>query len=538
MYRILIADDEGLMVESLKNMALKAFPDQLEVETARSGRAAIELAEYFHPDIIYMDIQMPGINGIEALREIRRFNQTAQCYVISAYDKFDYAQEAISLGVEKYLTKPVNRSTFLSVTEEAMHRVDSMRQRRSDQLKVQEKLETIIPVVENGLVGMVMMPGEMQDFQYYKELLDITEENGFVTVYWFGSEIRDGKLYSPVGIGIQNQEFQNQFRAIVKSFRKCMIGSALSDRIVVITPCEQEKLEYEERIRVIEETRRIASRLEEKLGLKFRAGIGRVHKIDDQRLSYQEALQALQESDSRVIHTNDLVTKGFFEGDFPEETERQIFACIHRGDVNGMRIQADLFFDWMVRRYPDSRDNIRLKVLEYVIAAEKEAFRAGTMNYGFELRSSYLTEVCAFEGYELLRSWMMEKLTAVCLSIRNKREEQSETVVSKAKAYIKENFSRDISLDDVSREVNVSPYYFSKLFKEEEGQNFIEYLTKIRVDRAKQLLCEETLSIKEISIMVGYADPNYFSRIFRKQMDMSPREYRESMTGSAEKARG
>ncbi len=538
MYRILIADDEGLMVESLKNMALKAFPDQLEVETARSGRAAIELAEYYHPDIIFMDIQMPGINGIEALREIRRFNQTAQCYVISAYDKFDYAQEAISLGVEKYLTKPVSRSTFLSVTQEAMNRVDSMRQRRSDQLKVQEKLETIIPVVENGLVGMIMMPGEMQDFQYYKELLDITEENGFVTVYWFGSEIRDGKLFSPVGIGVQNQEFQNQFRAIVKSFRKCMIGSALSNRIVVITPCEQEKLEYEERIRVIEETRRITGRLEEKLGLKFRAGIGRVHKTDELRLSYQEALQALQESDSRVIHTNDLVTKGFYEGDFPDETERQLFACIHRGDVEGMRIQADLFFDWMLRRYPDNRDNIRLKVLEYVITAEKEAFRAGTMNYGFEMRNSYLTEVCAFERYELLRSWMMEKLTAVCLSIRNKREEQSETVVSKAKAYIKENYGRDISLDDVSREVNVSPYYFSKLFKEEEGQNFIEYLTKIRIDKARQLLREENLSIKEISIMVGYSDPNYFSRLFRKQMDMSPREYRESQGGSLEKARG
>ena len=111
-------------------------------------------------------------------------------------------------------------------------------------------------------------------------------------------------------------------------------------------------------------------------------------------------------------------------------------------------------------------------------------------------------------------------------------------MVSKAKAYIKENYGRDISLDDVSREVNVSPYYFSKLFKEEEGQNFIEYLTKIRIDKARQLLREENLSIKEISIMVGYSDPNYFSRLFRKQMDMSPREYRESQGGSLEKARG
>ena len=91
---------------------------------------------------------MPGINGIQAMKEIRSFNQTALFYVISAYDKFDYAAEAIALGVERYLTKPVNRRTVLDVMEEAMEKVDQMRRKRSDQLKVQEKLETLgIPVL-------------------------------------------------------------------------------------------------------------------------------------------------------------------------------------------------------------------------------------------------------------------------------------------------------------------------------------------------------------------------------------------------------
>ncbi|MBQ6322832.1 MAG: helix-turn-helix transcriptional regulator, partial [Lachnospiraceae bacterium] len=112
-------------------------------------------------------------------------------------------------------------------------------------------------------------------------------------------------------------------------------------------------------------------------------------------------------------------------------------------------------------------------------------------------------------------------------SIRNRKEKQSETVVSKAKNYILENYASDISLDDVSREVNVSPYYFSKLFKEEAGENFIEYLTGIRMEKAKQLLLQEGRSIKEIGMLVGYGDPNYFSRIFKKQTEMTPREFRE-----------
>ena len=95
MYRILVADDEGIMLEAFKNVISSTFGDSCIVETAKTGRAVTEIAETFHPDIVFMDIHMPGINGIQAMREIRKFNTTALFYVVSAYDKFDYAKEAI-----------------------------------------------------------------------------------------------------------------------------------------------------------------------------------------------------------------------------------------------------------------------------------------------------------------------------------------------------------------------------------------------------------------------------------------------------------
>ena len=94
--------------------------------------------------------------------------------------------------------------------------------------------------------------------------------------------------------------------------------------------------------------------------------------------------------------------------------------------------------------------------------------------------------------------------------------------------YIQGNYQKDISLEDVSREVDISPYYFSKIFKDSTGENFIEYLTRLRMDKAKQMLRNTSLSIKEIGMTVGYMDPNYFSRIFKKQTEMTPREYREA----------
>ena len=99
MYRIMLADDEGIVIDSLRFIIEKEFGAECEIATAKTGRSVIELAESFRPDIAIMDIQMPGINGIDAMREIRRTNSSVIFIVMSAYDKFDYAQEAIKLGV-------------------------------------------------------------------------------------------------------------------------------------------------------------------------------------------------------------------------------------------------------------------------------------------------------------------------------------------------------------------------------------------------------------------------------------------------------
>ena len=143
-------------------------------------------------------------------------------------------------------------------------------------------------------------------------------------------------------------------------------------------------------------------------------------------------------------------------------------------------------------------------------------------------------EVVGFSGlqgagrteYEELRKWFLDKMVNACRAIRDQKEDQSNSAAKKAMLFIRDNYYKDISLDDVSGIVNISPYYFSKIFKEETGENFIEYLTRIRIENAKEFLVQPDISIKEAGIRSGYTDPNYFSRIFKKQTDMTPSEYK------------
>ena len=170
-----------------------------------------------------------------------------------------------------------------------------------------------------------------------------------------------------------------------------------------------------------------------------------------------------------------------------------------------------------------------MQTLEYIIWGEKKAFEAGAINYGFSYRRDYLDAAMACTGYEELRKWFLDKMVNACRAIRDQKEERSNSVAKKAMLYIQENYSKDISLDDVSGLVNISPYYFSKLFKQETGKNFIEYLTEIRLKNARELLQDSRLSIKEICAQSGYSDPNYFSRIFKKYEGVTPSEFRERL---------
>ena len=125
----MLADDEGIVIDSLKFIIQKEFGDECRVEYAKTGRNVIELAENFHPDIAVMDIQMPGINGIDAMREIRKTNDSVVFIVMSAYDKFDYAKEAMKLGAIEYITKPMERNRIIAALNKAMNIVTQEKNR-------------------------------------------------------------------------------------------------------------------------------------------------------------------------------------------------------------------------------------------------------------------------------------------------------------------------------------------------------------------------------------------------------------------------
>lgn len=527
MYKVLLVDDEGIVIDSLKFIIEKNFGEQCTIQSAKTGRSAVEVAEQYRPDIIFMDIQMPGLNGIEAMTEIKERNGNAVFIVLSAYDKFNYAKQAIDLGVLEYLMKPVNSNKIVEVLKKAMLVIEQDRLKRSRDLQIREKLKTVVPMLENGFIyALLFQEAGLSELTNYRHLLEIDEEYGMVMVLEYGDDNKAGLLTNPVGAGVRIHQCYEQLSETVKDFMRMVVGPPMGNRIVFFVPHVIAEMEYGERIQLIENMRVLIRKISRQFQMSFKLGIGSVQLFQNIHISYREAMEALRNVKGKVIHIEDLPMGCHYEPNYPIELEEVLFEAVKKGNISSARRYAEQFYEWMFQASAQNEASIRLKSLEFVLFAEYWAYLAGG-SYQFTGRNHYLKETLEFNVEGELRNWFVEKIFLAARNISLKQEKQASSVVCKARDYINHNFAKDLTLEEVSKEINISPYYFSKLFKEETGENFIEYVTSVRIEHAKELLKNSEYSIKEVCIYSGYSDPNYFSRIFKKYAGLPPSEYRE-----------
>lgn len=525
MYKILLADDEGIVIDSLTFIIEKEFGDSCIIDHAKTGRKVIELAETFHPDIAVMDIQMPGINGLDAMREIRKSNENTIFIVMSAYDKFDYAQEALKLGAIEYMTKPMDRTRMITALKNAMALVDQEKKRRSNDLFIREKLETVVPILENGLIYNILFHEYFdEDIENYRSMLEITADYGYMMVIVSGDAAEGNHMTNAVGSGVKLQQHYHDIRSYIKDYFGGIVGSVMGNKIAVLIPFENSSMDYNERVEVIGRARDLAHKLRERTDIAFRIGVGRVEKIRDMESSYRDAVNALLLTTNTVAHADDLPIGCEYSENYPVDIERKIFSEVEKGRTDAALSAAKEYFEYI--RGGDIMD-IRLKILEFALRAEHISYSSGGMVYNISNRRDYLPTLMGIEDTDSLWNWFSDRLIFSCRNISTKREESSNDAIEAAKKYIENNYTDNITLEDVSREVNISSYYLSRIFKEGTGENFIDYLTGLRMDKAKELLATTQLSMKEICSKVGYSDPNYFSKTFKKNVGVTPTEYRE-----------
>ncbi|GFZ31942.1 hypothetical protein CSC2_24680 [Clostridium zeae] len=420
MVRLLIADDEKYERESIISILSWEFGDKLEVLEARNGREAIEISEQARPDIVITDIKMPGINGLVAIEEIKRSLPNTYFIILTAYDYFDFAVEAVKNNVKEYILKPFGRLELIEKIRKAVSCVDKEKAKRKSEIENAEKLNNLISVMENELSYYILNNTfEAIDEQMYKNYLNLTFENTCSMVIEL--EGRDTELF--------NNQIKRKVGEYIKGYinlKYRAIGTFKSiQELVYFIEAPVDHSDEDKKITIVKLAVDIRKDVQRIFDISINVGIGRCYTgLAAMHTSYKEATISLEKRcDNNIIHIDNI------------------------------------------------KDN------------------ANENNHNIDSSKSVL-----FKDIE---------------------------------KYIVDNMVEELDLDTVAAKFNLSCYYFSRTFKEIIGYNFSDYINILRIKKAKELLRDNSISIKEVCFSVGYNDPNYFSKVFKKYEGRSPTEYRK-----------
>jgi two-component system response regulator YesN len=267
---------------------------------------------------------------------------------------------------------------------------------------------------------------------------------------------------------------------------------------------------------------KLINALQEEYGYKVTAGVSNIHSIHSIYTSFLEALSCMIHcTPGKAIHILDLdehIPNHQFEY---VEAEKLLIEAVRL-----RKPDAYNYFGLMMHQIKNYNDTVkRSKIIEALIMSAHAA-RVDTTNDVYYIDyTSYIDSLMKLKGNELIE-WAFQKFVDITGNVKQTNAiDYSSRIVQATKEYLEANYAEEISLEDVAEFANISPQYFSKLIKKSTGFNFTDWLSMLRVKKAKELLTNPNLTVKEVCFMVGYKDPNYFSRIFKKRIGLTPSEY-------------
>lgn len=528
MYRLMIVDDEQIVQEGIKITIEDNFSDIDIVGMATTGREAIEMSQNVRPDIILMDIKMPGINGIEAIETIKRRHVNVKFIIISAYEQFEYAKQAVELGVCDYILKPISQEKLISVLTKVRNEILIIRNQRKKEIRNLEKLENVMPVLEKGFIYTLLLNSDYKrELNKYKDLFEIKKEQAYVMILEFSSNhANEYDLNSE----IKGDELYPKIQSAIKYKCKCIIGPSIINRITVVVYEDASEHEYEQRIKAVNLADSISKSIKNITDEKIKIGIGSCYPLEKIKNSLEESNYTLSKIDNEIVlHINDISESDVLNSEYKyvdiKADEIRIIQIMESGKENLLVEELNCFFRKLENKFKNSVIDTKNIITELVVMVLSSSYR-NNLNEAEVGYSTYLSEIKRLKRLIQLENWCINKMLYISQKIQNKKNMHVSKVIIKAKKFIDENYYNDIGLNEVSKEVSISPQYFSTIFKEEVGLNFIEYLRMKRIEVAKELLKAKEFSVKEICYKIGYNDPNYFSRLFKKLVGVSPTEFK------------
>lgn len=534
--KVFLVEDEMVIRRGIKNSIDWEKEGYIFCGEASDGELAYPMIIKEKPDILITDIRMPFMDGLELCKLVKKELPNIKILILSGYDEFDYAKEAIRLGVTEYLLKPISSGKLL----EALNGVsESIRREKEDKDLVRKYMEEMRENTEHEkqkffeqmIAGNLSMADALETGEKYEMNLSARMYNLLLFRFTLGEENRkSGELLGEAEYAIEKLterlEYVFEFQRGVEGWAFLLMADneeQMSERVKELSKDLEEIMKNYStiayfggigqpvaRLRELEESFREAERA---LAARFTMELNRIISVEDIRMA------------QNVDTLDDIEITSFGE---IEKTRTMLEKFLN----NGAEDEIDEFVDVYINELPE--ENLKSVLMrQYIIMdayivmmsfCEKIEGIEGEMQAQSEELKNSMKTIQTLEEIKNYIRMLLKKIIGVRDTISGRRYSD---IIEIAKDQIRKTYMSDeISLNTIAAEVGMSPSYFSSIFSKEMGKTFVEYLTEIRMDRAKELLMCSSMKTSEIGYEVGYKDPHYFSYIFKKTQNCTPKEFR------------
>lgn len=537
LFKILIADDDSIIRRGLKAIIEKNFPEDFSIAgDVSNGSDALDIISGEHIDLLVTDIKMPVMDGIELIKKISTMNIKTKIIVLSGFDEYKYVRESLKNGAIDYLLKPINKDLFVELLSNLKNEKDVEKENGIQIKLLNEKMEKnkdilkecfLVDLVKENALNKEYIDAKLIEFQINKASEFLIGVIGIDNSNKYKIQLLDNQKESLLNLIKQRIDD----RLHTEKEKKVILATYNSEIIVFFineNKCSDKSYDY------------ITSYIQEIKDMDFNGekytftiGLSNVFQsLDNIHISYLQAVQAYESKFFQGI--NNIIVFLGNSGSLKEPREiniegsvKSLINDITMGNLDEIQKNIISIMRLIKENVNDSRNfrSIFSSVISSVYEHSEEFKEVEKANLSDEDKLLYNIDL--IETYMELEEYVIRTFELIASRINQIRSARSVKLIEKAKEYINENYSRNVSLKSVSENVFLNSTYFSNLFKNETGKNFVDYLVETRINAAKKLLHEPSIKVNEVSRLVGYDETSSFNRAFKRIVGVSPSDYKK-----------